>query len=56
MDAEFLDRALTVARAAAAAAAEVIRHHYDRGVATEVFVQQSGHWVNTGWQLAPVGK
>jgi ketosteroid isomerase-like protein len=27
----------------------------DRGVATEVFVQQNGKWINTGWQLAPVG-
>jgi Domain of unknown function (DUF4440) len=28
----------------------------ERGVATEVFVQQNGRWVNAGWQLAPVGK
>ena len=26
----------------------------ERGAATEVFVQQDGRWVNTGWQLAPV--
>ena len=26
----------------------------ERGVATEVFVNQNGRWVNTGWQLAPV--
>jgi hypothetical protein len=26
----------------------------DRGVATEVFVNQNGQWVNTGWQLAPL--
>ncbi|HYU77991.1 MAG TPA: nuclear transport factor 2 family protein [Vicinamibacterales bacterium] len=25
-----------------------------RGVATEVFVQQNGRWLNTGWQLAPL--
>jgi ketosteroid isomerase-like protein len=28
----------------------------ERGVATEIFVRQDGHWLNTGWQLAPVGK
>jgi ketosteroid isomerase-like protein len=28
----------------------------ERGHATEVFVQQDGAWVNTGWQLAPAGK
>src|SRR5262245_46092101 len=27
-----------------------------RGAATEVFVQQNGRWLNTGWQLAPDGK
>jgi hypothetical protein len=27
----------------------------ERGVATEVFVQQNGTWMNSGWQLAPVG-
>jgi ketosteroid isomerase-like protein len=27
-----------------------------RGMATEVFVQRNGSWVNTGWQLAPAGK
>jgi hypothetical protein len=26
----------------------------ERGAATEIFVQQDGRWVNTGWQLAPV--
>jgi len=36
MDAESLDHALTVARNAAVAAAEVIRHYYERGVATEI--------------------
>src|SRR5260221_2721593 len=41
MDAEFLDRALRVARDAAAAAGEVIRHHYDRGVATETKADQT---------------
>jgi ketosteroid isomerase-like protein len=25
----------------------------ERGAATEVFVQQNGRWLNTGWQLAP---
>lgn len=25
----------------------------ERGAATEVFVRRNGHWVNTGWQLAP---
>jgi len=25
-----------------------------RGVATEVFVERDGHWLNTGWQLAPL--
>lgn len=24
-----------------------------RGAATEVFVRRDGHWLNTGWQLAP---
>ena len=28
----------------------------ERGVATEIFVRQDGQWLNTGWQLAPVGK
>jgi histidinol-phosphatase len=41
MDAEFLDRALTIARAAAATAAEVIRHHYDRGVVAETKADQT---------------
>jgi histidinol-phosphatase len=36
MDAESLDHALAVARDAAAAAAGVIRHYYERGVATEI--------------------
>jgi ketosteroid isomerase-like protein len=27
-----------------------------RGAATEVFVKQDGRWINTGWQLAPLGK
>lgn len=35
LNAGFLDRALRVARDAAAAAADVIRHHYARGVAVE---------------------
>jgi Domain of unknown function (DUF4440) len=26
----------------------------ERGVATEIFVKQNGHWQNTGWQLAPL--
>jgi ketosteroid isomerase-like protein len=26
----------------------------DRGVATEVFVQQNDRWLNTGWHLAPL--
>jgi hypothetical protein len=30
------------------------RTRTDRGVATEVFVQQNDRWLNTGWQLAPV--
>src|SRR4051812_19973121 len=25
----------------------------ERGMATEVFVRADGHWLNTGWQLAP---
>lgn len=25
-----------------------------RGTAIEVFVKQNGHWINTGWQLAPI--
>ena len=25
-----------------------------RGAATEIFVQQNGQWINTGWQLARV--
>jgi len=25
----------------------------ERGMATEVFVQKDGEWLNTGWQLAP---
>jgi hypothetical protein len=28
----------------------------DRGVATEVFVQQNDRWINTGWQLAALAK
>jgi ketosteroid isomerase-like protein len=28
----------------------------DRGMATEVFVFSDGHWLNTGWQLAPSTK
>jgi hypothetical protein len=28
----------------------------ERGSATEIFVDQDGRWVNTGWQLAPAGK
>lgn len=28
----------------------------ERGMATEVFVQKDGKWLNTGWQLAPSGK
>lgn len=28
----------------------------ERGMATEVFVQKDGHWLNTGWQLAPSAK
>ena len=27
-----------------------------RGVATEVFVQSDGKWINTGWQLAPLNR
>ena len=38
---EFLDRALTVARDAAAAAADVIRHYYDRGVVAETKADQT---------------
>src|SRR5437868_14899817 len=41
MDAEALDHALAVARDAAAAAAEVIRHYYERGVATEIKADQT---------------
>jgi histidinol-phosphatase len=41
MDAVFLDRALTVARDAAAAAADVIRRHYERGVAVETKADQT---------------
>ena len=41
MDAGFLDRALTVARDAATAAADVIRHYYERGVATETKADQT---------------
>lgn len=26
----------------------------ERGMATEVFVNKAGHWLNTGWHLAPV--
>jgi histidinol-phosphatase len=37
----FLDAALDVARAAAAAAAEVIRHYYRRGVAIEIKADQT---------------
>ena len=25
----------------------------ERGMATEVFVNRDGKWLNTGWQLAP---
>jgi len=32
------------------------RTRTDRGVATEVFVQQNDRWLNTGWQLASVPK
>jgi hypothetical protein len=28
----------------------------ERGAATEVFVRRGDRWLNTGWQLAPVGK
>ena len=28
----------------------------ERGMATEVFVQKNGAWLNTGWQLAPSAK
>jgi Domain of unknown function (DUF4440) len=28
----------------------------ERGMATEAFVLENGEWVNTGWQLAPIGK
>jgi len=28
----------------------------ERGMATEVFVQKEGKWLNTGWQLAPSSK
>lgn len=41
MDAAFLDRALGVARDAAAAAADVIRRHYERGVAVETKADQT---------------
>jgi Domain of unknown function (DUF4440) len=27
-----------------------------RGMATEVFVNRDGQWLNTGWQLAPISK
>lgn len=27
--------------------------HTERGMATEVFLQRDGNWLNTGWQLAP---
>ena len=30
--------------------------HTQRGVATEVFVNRDGRWLNTGWQLAPINK
>jgi hypothetical protein len=30
--------------------------HSERGMATEVFVQKGGQWLNTGWQLAPSTK
>jgi uncharacterized protein DUF4440 len=30
------------------------RTNTERGVATEVFVNQNGRWLNTGWQLAPL--
>lgn len=29
------------------------RTQTERGVATEVFVQQDGRWINTAWQLSP---
>ena len=41
MDAAFLDHALTVAHDAAAAAADVIRHHYERGVIAEIKSDQT---------------
>ena len=41
MDAAFLDGALNAARDAAAAAADVIRHYYERGVATETKADQT---------------
>jgi len=41
MDAAFLDHALAVARDAAAAAADVIRGYYERGVATEIKADQT---------------
>lgn len=28
----------------------------ERGAATEIFVRQGDRWINTGWQLAPLGK
>jgi hypothetical protein len=28
----------------------------ERGMATEVFVQKDGQWLNTGWQLGPITK
>lgn len=28
----------------------------ERGMATEIFVQKDGQWINTGWQLAPNAK
>jgi ketosteroid isomerase-like protein len=30
------------------------RTNTERGVATEVFVERDGQWINTGWQLAPL--
>ena len=29
------------------------RTRTERGLATEVFVQQDGRWLNTAWQLSP---
>jgi ketosteroid isomerase-like protein len=32
------------------------RTRTDRGVATEIFVQQNDRWINTGWQLAAAAR